>query len=57
MKNQKPVQHTEVGAWGKFVKNQTTPQKIEDFTEFVQENNSAINVEAINEFQNFIRAD
>ena len=57
MKNIKPVQHAEVGAWGKFVRNQTTAKKVEDFAEFVQENNSSINVEAINEFQNFIRAD
>jgi hypothetical protein len=57
MEDLRPVQHAEVGAWGKFVRNQTTAKTIEDFGEFVQENNSAINVEAVNEFQNFIRAD
>lgn len=57
MKSLRPVQHAEVGAWGKFVRNQTTDKTIEDFGEFVQENNSTINVEAVNEFQNFIRAD
>jgi len=51
------IKFPEVGAWGKFVENQATAKKFEDFGEFVKENNSSINVDAVNAFQNFIRAD
>lgn len=48
------IKFPEVGAWGKFVENQATAKKVEDFGEFAKENNSSINVDAVNAFQNFI---